>query len=345
MTLASAAPPSGPSVAAPSVSPHRRLRRIAADYAILRGCLLLVACYAGFGLLGFAVFAGFWPPPGPDLGAEAIRSYFVDHQDGLRVGMVLMAFAGPFYVTWSVAISRVIARIEGPMGGLAGVQVIGGLLTGLVTFTPATIWMTAAYRADTHSAETIQTLYDFGWFFFDMTFVCSALQSVALGVAILRDDRDRPLFPAWAAWMGFLTAVCYLPLTLMPLFTSGPMAWNGAVSFWVVFVEFFVFTAAISVLTWRALRTLQDEDTAEAMGMLRWATPSTRRRPPPTAPRCAPTPAHRTVGCPVWRGAGCSSSATSPSSRCSSPPTCARAGTTWPGSRRPRGSWTSSSVG
>ncbi len=65
MTLTSAAPASGPSVAATSVSQHRRLRRIAADYAILRGCLLLVACYAGFGLLGFAVFAGFWPPPDP----------------------------------------------------------------------------------------------------------------------------------------------------------------------------------------------------------------------------------------------------------------------------------------
>jgi hypothetical protein len=239
---------------------------IRADYLYLKVSLLLVGSYVVFGLLGFAVFGGFWPPPGPDLSADEISRYFVDHQTGMTIGMVMMAFAGPFYVTWSVAISKVIGRIEGPMGGLASIQLIGGVLTGLVTFTPATIWITAAIRADQHSPETIQTLYDFGWMFFDTTFVCSALQSVAIGVAILRDRRAVPLYPSWFAWMSFLTAVCYVPLTLMPFFKVGPLAWDGVVSFWVVFVEFFVFTAAGTLLTWRALARLEREDLAEAAG-------------------------------------------------------------------------------
>jgi len=238
---------------------------IAADYLTLRVGLLLVLAYVVPGLLGFAVFAGFWPPPGPDVTAEGISRYFAEHQTGLTVGMVLMAFGGPFYVTWSVTIARVIGRIEGPMGSLAAIQLVGGVLTGLVTFTPATIWLTAAIRADEHSPETIQTLYDFGWMFFDTTFVCSALQSIAIGVAVLRDRRAEPLYPAWFAWMSFMTAACYVPLTLMPLFRTGPLAWDGVVSFWVVFVEFFAFTAAGTVLTWRALRRLQDEDLLEAV--------------------------------------------------------------------------------
>jgi hypothetical protein len=238
--------------------------QIRGDYLYLRISLLLVGLYAGLGLLGFAVFGGFWPPPGPDLTAEEISRYFVEHQTGLTIGMVMMACAGPFYVTWSVAISKVIGRIEGPMGGLANVQLIGGVLTGLVTFTPATIWITAAIRADEHSPETIQTLYDFGWMFFDTTFVCSALQSVAIGAAILRDRRAEPLYPRWFAWMSFLTAACYVPLTLMPFFRVGPLAWDGAVSFWVVFVEFFVFTSVGTLLTWRALARLEDEDLSAA---------------------------------------------------------------------------------
>lgn len=245
---------------------HRRALRaeqVRTDYLVLRICLLLVLAYVVPGLLGFAVFAGFWPPPGPDLTAEEISRYFVEHRTGLITGMVLMAFCGPWYVTWSAAIARVIGRIEGPMGVLAKVQFTGGVLTGLVTFTPATIWLTAAIRADEHSPEMTQTLYDFGWMFFDTTFVCSALQSIALGVAVLIDRRPDPLYPRWFAWMSFLTAACYVPLMLMPFFRTGPVAWDGVVSFWVVFVEFFAFTAVGTVLTWRALRRLEDEDQLE----------------------------------------------------------------------------------
>lgn len=237
-----------------------RVDQIKTDYLVLRVALLSVLAYVVPGLLGFAVFAGFWPPPGPDRTADEISRYFVEHRTGLITGMVLMAFCGPWYVTWSAAISRVIGRIEGPMGVLAKIQFIGGVLTGLVTFTPATIWITAAIRADDHSPEMIQTLYDFGWMFFDTTFVCSALQSIAIGVAVLIDRRPVPLYPRWFAWMSFMTAVCYVPLMLMPFFRTGPVAWDGVVSFWVVFVEFFAFTAAGTVLTWRALRRLEDED-------------------------------------------------------------------------------------
>jgi hypothetical protein len=239
---------------------------IRGDYVTLRVALLLVGSYVVFGLLGFAVFAGFWPPPGEDWTATEIHAYFVDHQTGLTLGMVMMAFAGPFYVTWSVAISKVIGRIEGPMGPLAGIQVIGGLLTGLVTFVPATIWITASFRVEERSPEMVQTLYDFGWMFFDTTFVCSALQSVAIGVAILRDRRIVSLYPRWFAYLSFFTAFCYVPLTVMPFVKTGLFAWHGGISFWVVFVEFFVFTALGTLFTWRALHRLEAEDLARAAG-------------------------------------------------------------------------------
>ncbi|KRB80397.1 hypothetical protein ASE01_02690 [Nocardioides sp. Root190] len=239
---------------------------IRGDYVTLRVALLLVGSYVVFGLLGFAVFAGFWPPPGEDWTANEIHAYFVDHQTGLTLGMVMMAFAGPFYVTWSVAISKVIGRIEGPMGPLAGIQVIGGLLTGLVTFVPATIWITASFRVEERSPEMVQTLYDFGWMFFDTTFVCSALQSVAIGVAILRDRRTVSLYPRWFAYLSFFTAFCYVPLTVMPFVKTGLFAWHGGISFWVVFVEFFVFTALGTWFTWKALHRLEAEDLAVAAG-------------------------------------------------------------------------------
>ncbi|MFL6109355.1 MAG: hypothetical protein ACJ72L_20525 [Marmoricola sp.] len=239
--------------------------QIRGDYTTLRWSLMAILLYVGLGLTGFAVLAGFWPPPGANLSAQEIYSYFVDRGDTLRIGMVAMAAGAPCYYAWSVVLSRLIGRIEGPMGPLASVEMVGGLLTAWVTVMPAIIWLTAAFRIEHRSAETVQTLYDFGWIAFDLTFMCSVLQSVALGCAILRDHRDKPLIPHWVAWVSFLTAASYLPLVLMPFFRTGPFAWQGLISFWVVFVMFFVLIAVVTPYAWKALRRLEAEDLAAAV--------------------------------------------------------------------------------
>jgi len=231
-----------------------------ADYTTLRVALWSVCVYAGLGLLGFAVFAGFWPPPRQDINASAISLYFQTHHTRIQAGMVLMVVGAPCYYTWSAALSRIIGRMEGPMGVLSTTELLGGLMTGVVTAVPAVVWQTAAFRAESRSPETVQTLYDFGWLFFDLTFVFSLLQSAALGFAILLDRRVQPLFPRWVGYVCFLTAAIYVPLSLVPFVRTGPFAWHGLLNFWAVFVMFFVLIAVVTPYAFRALRRLQAEE-------------------------------------------------------------------------------------
>ncbi|MDX1875109.1 hypothetical protein SBI67_23575 [Mycolicibacterium sp. 120266] len=230
-----------------------------ADYRFLRIGLWSVVVYAGLGLLGFAVFAGFWPPPGEDLGAAGIAAYFREHEASIRVGMVLMAVGAPCYYTWSIALSKIISRMEGPMGPLSMTELIGGLMTGVVTVVPAIVWQTAAFRSEARSAESVQLLYDLGWLFFDLTWMFSFLQSVAIGIAILKDRRVQPLFPRWTGYMCFLTAAVYIPLVFIPFARTGPFAWHGVLNFWAVFVMFFVLIAVLTPYAFRALRRLEAE--------------------------------------------------------------------------------------
>lgn len=229
------------------------------DFRMLRVGLWSVCLYVGFGLLGFAVFAGFWPPPGQDLDAAAIAGYFREHETAIRLGMVLMVIGAPCYYTWSIVLSKIIGRMEGPMGPLSMTELIGGLMTGVVTAVPAVVWQTAAFRAEARSDETIQTLYDFGWLFFDLTFMFSFLQSVAIGIAVVADRRDVPLFPRWVGYVCFLTALVYLPLGVVPFARTGPFAWHGILNFWAVFVMFFVLIAVLTPYALRALRRLETE--------------------------------------------------------------------------------------
>jgi len=62
-----------------------------ADFTMLRACLWSVCVYVGLGLTGFAVCAGFWPPPAASLNAAQIHQYFATHETGIKLGMILMA--------------------------------------------------------------------------------------------------------------------------------------------------------------------------------------------------------------------------------------------------------------
>ena len=66
-------------------------RRLPADFTIMRLGLWSVVAYCTLGLLGFAVFAGFWPPPAEHLNADEIAQYFADHHTAVMIGMVMMA--------------------------------------------------------------------------------------------------------------------------------------------------------------------------------------------------------------------------------------------------------------
>lgn len=145
------------------------------------------------------------------------------------------------------------------MGPLSMIELLGGLMTAVVTAVPAVVWQTAAFRPEARSAEMIQALNDFGWVFFDLTFMFSLLQSLALGIAVLTDGRGEPLFPRWIGYVCLLTAAVYIPLCLVPFARSGPFAWHGVLNFWAVFVMFFVLIAVVTPAASRALRRLESE--------------------------------------------------------------------------------------
>ena len=55
------------------------------------------------------------------------------------------------------------------------------------------------------------------------------------------------------------------PLTAMPFFKTGPLAWNGLLSFWTLFGTYFIWTASMGVCMAKdALRRLHEEPDLEA---------------------------------------------------------------------------------
>jgi len=79
------------------------------------------------------------------------------------------------------------------------------------------------------------------------------VQDFAFSYAVLQDRREKPLVPRWMAWVSFVLSMFYWLALGVPMVKSGPMAWNGALAFWVTAVAGFAEYTLISVFMWNAV--------------------------------------------------------------------------------------------
>jgi hypothetical protein len=82
------------------------------------------------------------------------------------------------------------------------------------------------------------------------------MQCLTLGIAILIDKRERPIFPRWSGYLALWTATLLAPAGVVPLFKDGPFAWNGIFGFW---VPLSIFCVWVSTTTWLLIAAIKRE--------------------------------------------------------------------------------------
>ena len=93
-----------------------------------------------------------------------------------------------------------------------------------------------------------------------LAFVQLALGALlAIGAAILQDDRPRPVFPRWGGYLSIWCALLFAPGGVIVLFKHGPFGWNGLLTWWLGLTAFGIWLAAITVLLLRAIAQQRDE--------------------------------------------------------------------------------------
>jgi hypothetical protein len=192
--------------------------------------LLLV--FAGLAL------AGFIPPPSPGLTQSQTIELWRHHPDLKRAGMILCLWGGTLYVPFAIAITLAMRRIPGDRGILSTAQAALGVFGTVFYSVNFLILATIPFRPDAPQVS----LHDLGFIFTFAPAQPFVFQYLVIGIAILQDTTNRPVFPRWVAYLNFWVAVGLLPPSLIPFFRSGPLAWNGILGFWIpaaVFVSWF----------------------------------------------------------------------------------------------------------
>jgi hypothetical protein len=233
---------------------------------------------------GFAfelLFTIFWacfghnlPPASPSLNAPQLAAHFVLHHNGILFGNSVAALVAVLWIPWTAQLAVVMWRIEGSSPVLTIVQVIGGALTAWVLMFCPAIWAVAAFRPDA-DPNIVRALNDLGFILFNVTYAVTSVQAIAAGLVGLADNSVRPLFPRWVCYWAIFTGISFVPLTAMPFFKSGPLAWNGAICFWTLFGIYFFWTASMGTCMVKdALRRLRNEREIETSRQQKLASAS-----------------------------------------------------------------------
>ncbi|WP_304111373.1 hypothetical protein [Mycolicibacterium bacteremicum] len=180
--------------------------------------------------LAFLLFPVFSPPLSPTLTPDEVAAFFRDHTTGI-LGVVILCnlIAGslvPLFAVIAVQISR--TATSSSVFSYAYVICIG---VGTTAFILADYcWGVAAFRPD-RDPQLISLLNDVAWFFFIAPVGTIVVQNLCFAVSIYLDERANPVFPRWVAHFNVGTAILLVPGAFAVLFTTGPLAWDGTVTF------------------------------------------------------------------------------------------------------------------
>ena len=221
------------------------------------GPILLAATILFWGVLGQNI-----PPFSAALSADAFAEQIRMHQSQIRIGMIFQLPFSVLYFIWGVAITKVMQSVERDNDVLSTIQLWGAGFTTIVFCVPCAMWLAIAYRPDDMDPRTLQFAYDFAWSFFDMAYILTTVQTIAVGVCFLSDKRPNPLVPAWVAWLTMWVGISFVLETMMPLVRDGPFSRSGLINYWIEFSLFFVMMLVLSIYILKAITRLESEHKA-----------------------------------------------------------------------------------
>ncbi|RDH77226.1 hypothetical protein DVS77_17585 [Mycolicibacterium moriokaense] len=181
-------------------------------------------------VLAYLLFPVVSPPLSPTLTPEQVAAFFRDYNTGI-LGVVILCnlIAGslvPLFAVTAVQMSRI-----GTSSNVFTYAYIICIGVGTTAFILADYcWGVAAFRPD-RDPQLISLLNDMAWFLFIAPVGAIIVANLCLAVSIYLDERPDPVFPRWVAHFNVAASLLLAPSAFSILVKSGPLAWDGGVSF------------------------------------------------------------------------------------------------------------------
>jgi hypothetical protein len=216
-------------------------------------------------LAAFLLFPGFVQPMSPTLSAEQVAAFYRDPGNLPRIRYSMILF------NWfAVGLIPILALIALQMRRMAhrtpifSYAILACAAGGPTIFLMANLfWLLAAFRPERDPQLTLM-FNDLAWVTFSTQVGFLIAQSVILALAIFLDRQARPVFERWVAHFNLVIAALLVPAAFAGLAMTGPLAWDGLLTFWVRNAAIGVWIVVMAVVLARAIRRQRAEGEAAA---------------------------------------------------------------------------------
>lgn len=201
------------------------------------GEMLLLWTLPAMGLVwlaAFLLFPGFLHPMPPTLSAAEVAAFYRDPENLPRIRYSMIVF------NWfAVGLIPILALIVLQIRRMAhrtpifSYAILACAAGGPTIFLTANLfWLLAAFRPE-RDPELTLLLNDLAWVTFSSQVGFLIAQSVILALAIHLDRQERPVFRRWVAHFNLVVAALLIPAAFVGTALTGPIAWDGLLTFWV----------------------------------------------------------------------------------------------------------------
>lgn len=222
-------------------------------------CLWMTPAVGVVLLIAFGSFPGFFPPMSPEMTADQVAAFYAHHTTMIRFSMITYNLFAIMLMPLFALIVVQMKRMATPNQVLA-YSYLTAAVSGATLFALADIfWLAAAFRPE-RNPQLIMLLNDLAWITFIAPVGMVVVQNLCLALAIYLDARPQPVFPRWVAAFSVAVAAAMTPAACAAIFRSGPLAWNGAVSFWLRIGAFALYVAVMFVVLRAPIKRQAAED-------------------------------------------------------------------------------------
>jgi hypothetical protein len=211
----------------------------------------------------FFLFPGFLHPMSPTMSAEEVAAFYRDDTARIRYSMILFNWFGvaliPVVILLAMQIRRMAHRT--PILSYSLIACAGGPPT--LFLIANMFWLLGAFRPE-RAPELTQLLNDLAWLTFTVLVPYLIAQCLLLALAIYWDRQARPVFKPWVAHFNILVAVALAPAAFTALASTGPLAWDGLLSFWVKNIAIFVWIIVMGIVLGQTIRQQRAQDLVDA---------------------------------------------------------------------------------
>jgi hypothetical protein len=169
----------------------------------------------------------------------------------------------PLIVPFSVMLALQLKRSDSRIAPLAYIPLLFALVTMLEVLLPVVLMGTAAFRPE-RSPESTQVLNDIAFTILIWAFSAPTLEFATIGLAILWDRSEKPLFPRWSGYVDLAVAAIFAAGAPALFVKGGAFGWDGGVAFWAVFASFGVWVNVTFMTMLSAIKGQAKADAAPA---------------------------------------------------------------------------------